>query len=370
MFKRLSLSVYLILLSITSLAQIKVAILPATDKTSEIKYVLKLALQSSITTAISLTDGYEAYDRVDLSSILDEQSFQRTGMVSDAEIHLIGEMTGASYVLITEAALYDDEHLYATAKIVNVESAKIEKSAIGMMNVGNPDKLLADCKALTDKLLLKSNVTNKPNNAQAVNKSDIGNDHEYVDLGLSVKWATCNVGASQPEVSGDYFAWGETETDAKYNWKAYKYCNGTYKTMTKYCSKSSYGYNGFTDTKTTLDTEDDVVHVKWGGDWRMPTEEEFYELLNNCNWAWATQKGVKGYKVISRKDSSRSIFLPVTGYYYDSNLNNTRSDGYYWSCSLKMNTPNSASCLRFNSGYHNKSYYDRRLGFTIRPVCP
>ena len=116
------------LLSLSAIAQIKVAILPATDKTGEIKYGIKLMLTSSMTTAISMTEGYEAYDRIDLSSVLDEQSFQRTGMVSDAEIHKIGEMTGASYVLITEVAPMDESYLVATAKIVNVESAKIENS--------------------------------------------------------------------------------------------------------------------------------------------------------------------------------------------------------------------------------------------------
>lgn len=134
-------------------AQIKVAILPATDKTGEVKYGLRLLLTSSITSAISLTEGYEAYDRIDLSSVMDEQTFQRTGMVSDTEIHKIGEMTGASFVLITEAAYIDENHVVATAKIVNVESAKIANSSVGMMDVSNSDKLLNDCKVLTEKLL-------------------------------------------------------------------------------------------------------------------------------------------------------------------------------------------------------------------------
>lgn len=139
-------------LSVAAFSQIKVAILPTTDKTGEVKYALKLLLTSSLTTAISTTDGYEAYDRIDLSSILDEQSFQRTGMVSDSEIHKIGEMTGASYVLITEAAPMNESYIVAYAKIVNVESAKIENSAGSVIDV-NPRQMEIDCKGLTDKLL-------------------------------------------------------------------------------------------------------------------------------------------------------------------------------------------------------------------------
>ena len=93
--------------------------------------------------------------------------------------------------------------------------------------------------------------------------------YEAVDLGLSVKWASCNVGATTPEDCGDYYAWGEIEEKENYDWSTYKWCNGSYDTQTKYCTNSSYGT---VDNKTTLDLEDDVAHVKWGGSWRMPTK--------------------------------------------------------------------------------------------------
>ena len=107
--------------------------------------------------------------------------------------------------------------------------------------------------------------------------------HEYVDLGLpsGLLWATCNVGATSPEDYGDYFAWGETQPKDTYEWSTYQYCNGSYNTLTKYCSNSSYGYNGFTDNLTTLLPEDDAATANWGGNWRMPTKEEFQELYNN-----------------------------------------------------------------------------------------
>ena len=96
------------------------------------------------------------------------------------------------------------------------------------------------------------------------------NGHEYVDLGLSVKWATCNVGADSPEEYGYHFAWGETSPKTTYNWSTYKYCNGDEYSMTKYCDDSF----GTVDNKTTLELSDDAARVNWGGKWRMPTRAE------------------------------------------------------------------------------------------------
>ena len=138
-------------------------------------------------------------------------------------------------------------------------------------------------------------------------------NHEYVDLGLSVKWATCNVGASKPEEYGDYFAWGETQPKNTYDWSTYKWCNGSYDTQTKYCTKSSYGT---VDNKTQLELSDDAARANWGGSWRMPTDAEMTELREQCTWTWTTQNGVYGYKVTSKKSgyTNKSIFLPAAGY--------------------------------------------------------
>lgn len=189
---------------------------------------------------------------------------------------------------------------------------------------------------------------------------------EYVDLGLSVKWATCNVGASKPEDDGDYYAWGETEPKTDYSWSTYKWCNGSYDTQTKYCNNSRYGKYGFTDSRTTLEMSDDVARQKWGGNWRMPTQTEFNELLNNCTWTWTTQNGVKGYLVTSKKSGyeGRSIFLPAAGW---------RPGPYYvgyWSSSLETDSPVGAWILYFYSGNHFTSGYDRCCGLSVRPVCP
>ena len=195
------------------------------------------------------------------------------------------------------------------------------------------------------------------------------NGHEYVDLGLSVKWATCNVGASKPEEYGDCFAWGETEPKSTYNWSTYKYCNGSSSSLTKYCTNSSYGT---VDNKTTLDLSDDAARVNWGGSWRMPTMAEQDELLNNCTWTWTTQNGVYGYKVTSKKSgyTSKSIFLPAAGYRDDSWLSSAGSYGDYWSSSLNSNNPYGAWYVLFDSGFVNRSFDNRYFGFSVRPVCP
>ena len=193
------------------------------------------------------------------------------------------------------------------------------------------------------------------------------NGYAYVDLGLSVKWATCNVGANNPEDYGDYFAWGETTTKDTYNWSTYKYCNGSDDSLTKYCDKSSYGNNGFTDNKTQLELSDDAARANWGGSWRMPSNEERNELIDNCTWEWTTQNGVNGYKVTS-KSNGNSIFLPAAGYRYDSSLISAGSRGLYWSSSLGTDYPYYAWGVYFNSGYVYRDYGSRSYGHSVRPV--
>ncbi|MBQ2574195.1 MAG: hypothetical protein II575_08240, partial [Bacteroidales bacterium] len=195
------------------------------------------------------------------------------------------------------------------------------------------------------------------------------NGHDWVDLGLpsGTKWAKCNVGASTPTAYGYYFAWGETTPKGTYNWSTYRYCNGDYNTLTKYCNKSSYGNNGFTDALTTLEASDDAATVNWGSGWRMPTYDELNELKNNCTVTWTTQNGVK-----FTGPNGNSIFLPAAGFHYDSGLYDAGSYGYYWSSSLGTGGPDCAGCLGFYSDiYTIYSMYSRgrNCGQSVRPVC-
>ena len=191
----------------------------------------------------------------------------------------------------------------------------------------------------------------------------------YVDLGLpsGTKWATCNIGATSPEGYGEYFAWGETSPKSNYDWSTYKYCNGSSSTLTKYNTNSS---NGTVDNKTTLELSDDAARANWGGKWRMPTQDEYDELINNCTWTWTTQNGVNGYKVTSITNGN-SMFLPAAGFRGGSSVHIVGFDGSYWSRSLYVSNPDGAYQLYFGSGgvdWYN--YGLREYGLPVRAVCP
>ena len=194
--------------------------------------------------------------------------------------------------------------------------------------------------------------------------------HEWVDLGLSVKWATCNVGASSPEGYGDYFAWGETSPKSSYNWTNLKYCTegderGNPK-FSKYVTNSKYGP---VDNKVGLELSDDAARVNWGGDWRIPTAYECKELIDNCTFMWTTLNGENGYKVTS-KSNGNSIFLPAAGFRYGENLWYAESEGYFWSSFPDVRERNDQEyCLYFYWDIVNYSIGCRFRGQSVRPVC-
>ena len=195
-----------------------------------------------------------------------------------------------------------------------------------------------------------------------------GDTHDYVDLGLpsGLLWATCNVGATNPEDYGDYFAWGETTTKDTYNWSTYQYCMGSNTTLTKYCSNSSYGYNSFTDNLTTLLPEDDAATANWGNGWRMPTKEEWEELLINTTVIWMTQNGVNGR--LFTASNGNSLFLPAAGCRSNSSLDYAGSRGYYWSSSLVAYEPRRAWYFSLGSGDYLMGNSSRYVGQSVRPV--
>ena len=222
-------------------------------------------------------------------------------------------------------------------------------------------------------------VTNSASNGDSETNQSVLSDndkttHEYVDLGLSVKWATCNVGAGKPEDNGDLYAWGETEVKEQYTMRTSKWGFMPI-SLKKYNIDSE---QGTVDNKTTLDLEDDVAHVTWGGKWRMPTREEMDELHDNCIWEWTTLNGVNGYRVTSKKQgyTDRSIFLPAAGSKYNGRYE-YGSKGNYWSRSL-MTDPygdgsvicGTGACIRFNNNQVVVGWESRDAGLSVRPVCP
>ena len=196
-----------------------------------------------------------------------------------------------------------------------------------------------------------------------------GGGHAYVDLGLpsGLLWATCNVGAYTPEDCGDYFAWGETQPKAVYDWSTYQHCSGSHNTLTKYCNNTSYGNGGYTDDLTTLLPEDDAATANWGEGWRMPTKAEWQELYANTTCTWTLQNGVYGRLFTAA--NGNSIFLPAAGYRSGGSQSDVGSYGNYWSGSLYTDNARSAWYLNYDAGYCAMDfYYYRSNGHTVRPV--
>lgn len=199
---------------------------------------------------------------------------------------------------------------------------------------------------------------------------------EYVDLGLpsGTLWATRNVGAISPEESGCHYAWGEIEAVQDYyepgifghNYKWGKNTSDGFK-YTKYCTISSYGYNGFVDGKTELDPEDDAAYVYWGPLWRMPSLAQLQELCENCSWQFTQLNGVNGSLVTG--PNGNTMFLPAAGCYLWPDMNaNYGYVGDYWSRSLVADYPSSAHNMYTNDLYFECGSDGRSYGKSVRPV--
>ncbi len=194
-----------------------------------------------------------------------------------------------------------------------------------------------------------------------------------VDLGLSVLWASCNLGANAPEEYGKYYQWGETSSSTKAycKWANYKWCDGSEKTLTKYNTQSSHGT---VDNKTILDIEDDAANAVLGGSWRIPTKKEYEELVKKCTWKWTTVNDVKGYLIKSKVSGyqDKSIFLPAAGFIAAGTLasdNHIGDRGYYWTSELyDTKTPSNANSENFTSSKSSSAASSRKDGLTIRPV--
>ena len=200
-------------------------------------------------------------------------------------------------------------------------------------------------------------------------------DTNWVDLGLpsDVLWATRNVGANSPKESGYYLAWGETEEDSYYDWNTYKYWTGTTDLYGNIINGSITKYNE-NDNLTTLQSEDDAAAIHWsnlGNNCRMPTYDDWNELITHCTQSFTTRNGVKG--ALFTAQNGNSLFLPAVGFRHVGGIfNNGQYDGYgfYWTSSRSTNDSNSAGYVRFNYNSENPilKEYLRLFGLSVRPV--
>ena len=173
------------------------------------------------------------------------------------------------------------------------------------------------------------------------------NGYEWVDLGLSVRWATCNVGASVPLEYGDYYAWGEIETKMEYT------------------EETSLAFGvGMDDI--IGNPQYDAARAAWGSGWRLPTEQELLELVEECIWELIFLDGMAGYKVTG--PNGNSIFLPAAGYRYESSLYRVGESGYYWSSTPYESDARLAYYLGFSIVSYSASWCGRYNGTSVRPV--
>lgn len=188
---------------------------------------------------------------------------------------------------------------------------------------------------------------------------DTINGHKCIDLGLpsGLRWAECNVGASDPIEFGDYFAWGETEPKSDYS---------AINSLTFKVPFQTLINSGIVDESGTLTKRHDVANTLWGDSWRMPTEDEFEELINTCTWNFTTFNGVNGYMVTG--PNGKSIFLPAASFMQNTSIENVGEFGDYWSSSMIKDLSGVACSLGYSSKSYGRRRYARYAGRTIRPV--
>lgn len=185
------------------------------------------------------------------------------------------------------------------------------------------------------------------------------NGHQWVDLGLpsGVKWATCNVGATAPEEFGDYYAWGETSPKDDYSPETSLYHRIPFASLVK---------SGVTDPNGNLTMKHDIANISWGGSWRMPTDEEFQELVDLCDWEFTNYNGINGYMVTG--SNKETIFIVAAGYRINTELEHTDEYGDYWSSSVVKDRSGAACSLGYSPKSYGRRCYHRFRGRSIRPV--
>ena len=265
-----------------------------------------------------------------------------------------------------DADVYLDNNLIGKSPNVftNIAAGKhnIKISKAGYADYTGSVTIQENQQASVSGSLTKGSTLASASNAQAnISSTNTINSHEWVDLGLSVKWATQNVGADSPSDYGGYYAWGETRTKSSYDWSNCFDCLDS--------TGDSWGiYKIGGKTSISPTSGHDTARENWGGTWRMPTDAEFDELCNKCTWTRTSQGGHKGYKVTG--PNGNSIFLPAAGWRYGSDTLYVGEYGDYWSSTLSSSYSYYARYLYFSSSgrrYTDDSY--RSVGRSVRPVA-
>lgn len=301
--------------------------------------------------------------------------------LSESEIDIeISPSSVAEKLVEQGASVFSMAAVYTETKAVSFIDIPVKR-----VSYDNGVVTLSVDGSVLSKSFLSGSQTASARIAVSAGKTDIKSEYfsiqvyyDMMDLGLSVKWAMCNLGASAPEEYGLYYQWGDTEgygsdtSDGKsFFWSDYKWCNGAANSLIKYNSWTIYG--DVVDNLTVLETVDDAASAALGGSWRMPTVEEWQELINKCTWTWTTLNGINGFKVQSTVDgyTDNWIFLPAAGWRITNTLSDKNSLGY-WSKSIGIRSD--AACSIYY--YPNEDSHDvdlgntsRPIGFSIRPVC-
>jgi uncharacterized protein YjdB len=314
----------------------------------------------------------------------------------DTHGKVLAGQEGVCAIVATNGDKYAACAVSVSKKIIRVESIEISRSSLNLM-VGESETLTASVlpQTATDqsyawastnpdiadvdqngKITAKTAgtaivaVTSNDGSKTAICSVKVSEltppEGDWADLGLpsGLKWATRNLGAVNPEDYGDYYAWGEVETKNNFGWQTYYWSNGSYNKLTKYNIDVSVGT---VDNTTILLPQDDIVGIRLGDAWRMPTEAEFEELQSNCTWTWTTRGGVKG-ALVESKTNGNSIFLPAAGYIKASESYNAGAQGCYWTSSLYTVNSCNAWKVVFSPTEVLTGYGYRCFGLSLRPV--
>ena len=275
-----------------------------------------------------------------------------TSETGNAQLRLKKENAKKCAALLQKAVSAESSKHYS-------EAEKAYSELFALHALPKYQKKVAECKGFVQKEAL----------AKKERERSYENGHFAVDMGLSVRWADCNVGASNSFEVGNYYAWGETSPKPSYAWKSYKYFSND--KLQKYCACSDCGK---VDNRLVLEPIDDAASANWGGTWRTPTKEQWEELADdkNCRWEWKEKSGVQGY-VVTSKITRNSIFLPVTGYKPSGTKIEHPELGLYWTSTLftKKYMDGYLAAYRFDLGsqHYNCRGTHRCNGRAIRAVC-